>query len=105
MFHRRSAVAPALALGAALALAAPDPARAQTKPGTEPTFPEQAEAFVLDALKRALEFASSLGNVVPYEMPEQLPNGDIIIRRKPAAPPQGPLPELPPAGPPGTTQL
>lgn len=33
-----------------------------------------------------------MGDVRHYELPERLPNGDILIRRKPDAPPMPPLP-------------
>ncbi|MEZ5686193.1 MAG: hypothetical protein R3D78_10000 [Paracoccaceae bacterium] len=38
-----------------------------------------------------------------YDAPERLPNGDIIIRRRPDAPPPAPLPGEPDAG--GVTEL
>lgn len=42
-----------------------------------------------------------IGDVRHYETPERLPNGDILIRRKPGAPPPAPLtPEALPAPPP-----
>lgn len=48
---------------------------------------EQLMDGLLPELQR---LADVLGGFVHYEMPEILPNGDIIIRRKPDAPP---LPE------------
>jgi hypothetical protein len=41
------------------------------------------------------EFGATLGDLSNYEAPEILPNGDILIRRKHAAPA---LPDPPPAG-------
>jgi hypothetical protein len=40
----------------------------------------------------ARELAALLGDVRNYDPPERLPNGDIIIRRKPGAPPPPPPP-------------
>lgn len=47
------------------------------------------EDEVLPFLNRMGELMDDLGS---YEMPERLPNGDIIIRRSPDAPPIGPEP-------------
>ena len=59
---------------------------------------------VLDQL--TAEMAAGLATVMAkiddltyYEMPEILPNGDIIIRRSPDAPPYEPPPPEEPAGP------
>lgn len=55
---------------------------------------EEAQPFFEDEV---LPFLQSLGAVVDdlthYEMPERLPNGDIIIRRRPDAPEPPPLEE------------
>uniref|UniRef100_A4WPH5 AAA+ family ATPase n=1 Tax=Cereibacter sphaeroides (strain ATCC 17025 / ATH 2.4.3) TaxID=349102 RepID=A4WPH5_CERS5 len=62
----------------------------------EPTMRDMGEAMgeLQPALRDLLAKVDDLRN---YEAPERLPNGDIIIRRKPDAPP---LPEAPPeAGP------
>ncbi|MDG4647461.1 AAA+ family ATPase [Roseibacterium sp. SDUM158017] len=49
---------------------------------------EEARPFFEEEM---LPFLESLGTLIDdmtaYEMPERLPNGDIIIRRKPDAPP------------------
>ncbi|WP_145110491.1 AAA+ family ATPase [Cereibacter sediminicola] len=58
----------------------------------EPTMRDMGEAMgeLQPALRDLLAKVDDLRN---YEAPERLPNGDIIIRRKPDAPP---LPEAPP---------
>ncbi len=77
--------------------------RAQEKPAPElpEVLADKAEAYILETVKRAMELAKLLGAAVPYE----LPNGDIIIRRK-----QPLLPDEPAPGPrannaPGITDL
>ena len=56
---------------------------------------EEARPFFEDEM---LPFLQSLGALIDdlavYELPERLPNGDIIIRRIPDAPPIDPLPEV-----------
>ncbi|HEV7369753.1 hypothetical protein [Arenibaculum sp.] len=84
----------ATALAAALATALAGPAVANAQDDAAPAAPraalDEAEQIIVDALKRALDLASSLGALVPYSMPETLPNGDIIIRRTQPAAPVGP---------------
>lgn len=48
-----------------------------------------------------------MGDVRHYEVPERLPNGDILIRRKPDAPPPPALPDALPgeAAPSGEVEL
>lgn len=58
----------------------------------EPTLDEMARAMQ-DLEPMARDLAAMIGDVRNYEPPEQLPNGDIIIRRKPDAPPAPGLPE------------
>lgn len=101
-----------------LALQAPVPAVAQSEPDgkaeglslmergmkllfdelmkdMEPALGEMAEAMKeLEPMAR--ELARMIGDVRNYDAPEQLPNGDIIIRRKPGAPPPPRLPEATP---------
>ena len=48
------------------------------------------EGLMADMLPRLKELSDRLGGIIHYEMPEVLPNGDIIIRRKPDAPPLPP---------------
>ncbi|SIO31415.1 hypothetical protein SAMN05444722_1381 [Rhodovulum sp. ES.010] len=55
----------------------------------EPALRELAENME-PALKRLMQIVDDFD---AYEMPERLPNGDIIIRRKPDAPAPEPLPE------------
>lgn len=43
-----------------------------------------------------------MGDFQNYQPPERLPNGDILIRRKPDAPPVPPAPGTPAPGAPGT---
>jgi hypothetical protein len=63
----------------------------------EPALGEMAEAMKqLEPMARDL--AEMIGDVRNYEAPEQLPNGDIIIRRKPGAPPPKLLPKPEPEG-------
>ncbi|MHA7887019.1 hypothetical protein [Roseicyclus sp.] len=49
------------------------------------------EDEVLPMLERMGELVDDLGH---YELPERLPNGDILIRRSEDAPPIEPLPEI-----------
>ena len=42
------------------------------------------------------ELSTMVGDLTQYEAPERLPNGDILLRRKPGAPPPAPLPRLTP---------
>ncbi|MFV0490358.1 MAG: AAA+ family ATPase [Pseudorhodobacter sp.] len=57
----------------------------------EPALDEMGRAMrEIEPLARQL--STLLGDVRNYEAPERLPNGDILIRRKPDAPPP-PVPE------------
>ena len=62
-------------------LAAAAPAVAQTKsPGDTA---KEAEEIAREALDKLMKAMSAVMKSIPqYEMPETLPNGDIIIRRK-----------------------
>ncbi|HMO07073.1 MAG TPA: hypothetical protein PKD10_05420 [Paracoccaceae bacterium] len=51
------------------------------------------------ALRQLVEL---MGDVRHYEAPERMPNGDILIRRKPGAPPP---PAAAPTAPPGEVEL
>jgi len=57
------------------------------------------EDEVLPFLNRMGELMDDIGS---YDLPERLPNGDIIIRRSEDAPP---LPDLPEPGPDGAVDL
>ena len=47
----------------------------------------EMERMMTDIVPQLQELSELLGGMVHYEMPEILPNGDIIIRRKQDAPP------------------
>ncbi|MEW6256398.1 MAG: hypothetical protein AB1592_10600 [Pseudomonadota bacterium] len=86
------------------ALTLPSLALAQSNTPPAPPAPEGAlsriERAVTEALQRGLDrIDQALDATLPYEMPEVLPNGDILIRRtKPApAPPQAVPAPAPPA--------
>ena len=86
-------------------LAMPSLALAQASTPPPPPASESAisriERAVTEALHRGLDrLDQALDATLPYDMPEVLPNGDILIRRsKPApVPPQAaPDPAAPPA--------
>ena len=63
---------------------APDLERMMERMGPE------MERLMAEMLPRLQELGDTLGGLTMYELPEILPNGDIIIRRKQDAPP---LPE------------
>ncbi len=53
---------------------------------------DELEKSVVSAIEKGLQLISvAIGTVLPYKLPEVLPNGDIIIRYSP--PP--PVPEVP----------
>jgi hypothetical protein len=64
--------------------------------GSDPAQPSPlagVEEAVVGTIEKGLEFLSvAVDTVLPYRLPEVLPNGDIIIR-------YAPLPETPPAEP------
>jgi len=65
----------------ALLLAVAAPAVAQTKSPSDTA--KEAEEMAREALDKLMRAMSALVKSIPqYEMPETLPNGDIIIRRK-----------------------
>jgi hypothetical protein len=47
----------------------------------------------MDQILQLQDLARKIGDPSNYQMPEVLPNGDILIRRKPGAPPRADLPE------------
>ena len=105
-----------IALAAALLVGAASAASAE--PGDDFQLPERIERALRDmmedvkpTLEEALEYMRSFGAIDDprhYELPEMLPNGDIIIRRRedapeyrpeaPAAPPVEDLPYDPEEG-------
>lgn len=46
----------------------------------------EMERLMAEIMPRLQSLTDALGGLSAYEMPEVLPNGDIIIRRKPDAP-------------------
>lgn len=101
MLQPMSRLIPALAL--ALLLAPPVAAQEEGE-GLEEGFGlmERGARIILRELLREMrpmleELGRLMEDIDAYHLPEQLPNGDIIIRRKiPLLPPEEPLP--PPAG-------
>jgi hypothetical protein len=70
------------ALAFALALSAPTVARAE-EPETSPPSWDRSQEMLEEGAKRVIGALELLLQAIPqYEMPEVLPNGDIIIRRK-----------------------
>ncbi len=51
--------------------------------------PEMDELMV-EIVPHLQDLSERIGGLMHYEMPQMLPNGDIIIRRKPDAPPLPP---------------
>jgi len=87
--------APALALALLLATT---PAVAED-PKPKPQTQEEVERLAREAAEKLIFALSSMLAAIPqYEMPEVLPNGDIIIRRK--LPPAPELEERPEKAPP-----
>lgn len=86
----------------ALTLALASPALAQGTPGHSAPPDMQTLEGMARAMREALEafggtlapWAEQLGRLIEepgaYEAPVRLPNGDILIRRKPDAPPLAP---------------
>jgi len=109
------AVLLAACLAAPAAAQSPDQSPGQS-PGPAPSSPEfripeeldQAFREMIDKLRPALEemmktmrVFEDIDGIENYEMPEVLPNGDIIIRRRDDAPPWPPGETAPEADPPG----
>jgi len=94
---------------ASLALTVGAPAMAQSR--QPPTLEQQADEAaraMRDAIERAMRLLGGVVDQIPqYEMPEILPNGDIIIRRLPprGAPPRDRGPDRTPDGTPGGPKL
>lgn len=115
---RIAAVTTVAALAVALAVSAPPPPQAQTVtqtaeepagPGAEKPLSEQLEEAIrglvesvepaLEQLRDTFRVFERVDSLENYEEPEILPNGDIIIRRKEAAPPYDPPPYDPESAP------
>ena len=80
-------VAGMLAIGIAASASAQTP-----EPIDPPKDPlADIQKSVVAAIEKGLNLLSvAIGTVVPYKMPEILPNGDIIIRYSPPPPPDAP---------------
>jgi hypothetical protein len=96
--NRLSTIPAAVALGLALA-AAPAPASpvAAETPGAAPPesgvpqLDDEAARLAREAAEKLLQaFGLLIDSLPQYEAPELLPNGDIIIRRKPKPAPGSP---------------
>lgn len=78
---RRTALLATLLAALSTAAWAQTPERPKPEPQDPAAMPEQAARQMLEALQLFLH------SIPQYEMPEMLPNGDIIIRRiNPPAP-------------------
>lgn len=98
-----------LAGTACLALTLALPAAAQQIPSTpELRLPEQLDRDLRDFMDKmkplldetfdAFENLPEIDSLEHYRMPEMLPNGDIIIRRREDAPPLAPAEDAPEPG-------
>jgi hypothetical protein len=65
----------------------------------------EIEPALRDMGPRLTLLVEMMGDVANYEAPERLPNGDILIRRKPGAPPPPALPEANRIAPEGEIEL
>ncbi|MEM9270635.1 MAG: hypothetical protein AAGA78_17070 [Pseudomonadota bacterium] len=99
-----------LVLAITLSLASPSLAQDTSEPEAPPRWSledllggllqEQFKPFMRDFVGSLEALADQVGDLSAYELPEVLPNGDIILRRKKDAPP---LPA--PPDPEGTVDL
>ena len=65
---------------------------------------DDIQQSVVSALEKGLNLLSiAIGKVLPYKLPEVLPNGDIIMRYVPPEPPPAPPPTDAPADEPQKT--
>jgi len=65
----------------------------------EPKSLSEIQTAVVDAIATGLSFLSTaIGTVLPYKLPEVLPNGDIIIRYVPPPESSSPIGETPTLG-------
>lgn len=72
------AIAAALVMTYGTAWSQTETAPAESEPTSE------IEQMLINGLTRGMNIiAATVGSVIPYELPEVLPSGDIIIRRKP----------------------
>jgi hypothetical protein len=96
----------AIAAAGLIAIGVAANAHAQATTGSEapPKGPlDDIQQSVVSAIEKGLSLLSTaIGKVLPYKLPEVLPNGDIIIRYVPPEPPPPP-PAEPPADEPQKT--
>lgn len=59
----------------------------------------EMEAMVDDLSPALSDLSALVDDIGNYQRPERLPNGDILIRRRPDAPPAPPLEHLAPTAP------
>jgi hypothetical protein len=59
----------------------------------------EMEPFLREMGPKLMVLVDLMGDAENYEVPERMPNGDILIRRKAGAPPPPPLPDLSLPGP------
>ena len=75
-------------------------AQAQSRPPNLEREAEETARAMRDALERAMRLMDGvLGSIPQYQLPEVLPNGDIIIRRIPTPKAEPPTRRAPPAEP------
>ena len=89
----------AVAAAGLIAAGAAANAHAQATTGSEPPAKgplDDIQQSVVSAIEKGLDILSiAIGKVLPYKLPEVLPNGDIIIRYVPPEPPPAPPAETP----------
>jgi hypothetical protein len=98
---RRLALAAALAMTSVLGALGTAPVRAQSSeaPGhLDPELRAEAERLARESMSKMIEAMDKFLRSIPqYDLPEITPEGDIIIRRRPAPPVPGRAPEEPDA--------
>jgi hypothetical protein len=79
-------------------------AQAQNRPPSLEREAEETARAMRDAIERAMKLMDGvLGSIPQYQLPEVLPNGDIIIRRIPSPQAEPPTRRAPPPPAPKTT--
>ena len=66
---------------------------------------DEARPMLQDLGPQLTQLLEVMGDIRHYDKPLVLPNGDILIRRSPGAPPYKPAPALPQPGPNGEIDL
>lgn len=85
----------AIAGASVIAIGVAASAHAQATTGEPPPKGplDDIQQSVISAIEKGLNILSvAIGKVLPYKLPEVLPNGDIIIRYVPPEPPPAPPP-------------